>query len=206
MALITLAYSQFDIFVKQHYTTLNFWLFGGSVGLHYLGFNVSHFFLADKYYRMVKRAPNVLDGKPCTNDRTLFEQFIYWTMLLFNVLSAIVYGFTTSLFYEKVWSKGENPELVKTWIIVSNFTVRACLIVSGAILVACVVKIRAYFKAKNATDYIDTKMLLRHGIAYGLYLVGSITTALVLMVYNLRPDNKALIAIIPWVLIGNSIC
>jgi NhaP-type Na+/H+ or K+/H+ antiporter len=46
--------------------------------------------------------------------------------------------------------------------------------ITGAILVRSVVSIRSYLVSKGASDYIDTNMLLKHAIAFGIYLASTV--------------------------------
>jgi hypothetical protein len=65
----------------------------------------------------------------------------------------------------------EAPGITKN---VYNLSFNACgllMIQSGFILVKGVVDIYLFFKKRNATNYINTGMLLRHAGAFGLYLL-----------------------------------
>mgnify|MGYP003353146145 CR=1 FL=1 len=70
-----------------------------------------------------------------------------------------------------------------------TYSTRLCAITSGVILVNGVLSIRRFFKEKNATDFINTAMLLRHGLAFGLYLVCTSASAIMLLFVNLNPLN-----------------
>lgn len=43
--------------------------------------------------------------------------------------------------------------------------------ISGIILVTGVLRIRNFFSKRNATEFINTGMLLRHAAAFGIYLL-----------------------------------
>ena len=125
-------------------------------------------------------------------------------MLVLNVTSSLCYGFFNGLLFSRIFLKSqESYPKVLSLLIASNFSVRFCLIASGAALMLSVWKVRHFFKSRNATDYINTEMLLRHGISFGLYLVGSVVAAIFLSLYNLDRSNAKREKSLPWVLIAN---
>lgn len=57
-------------------------------------------------------------------------------------------------------------------------------VVSGFVLVRSLLKVRSFFKDRDAADSIDIRALLRHAAAFGLYLVATVVdiSAMVLVV------------------------
>lgn len=57
-------------------------------------------------------------------------------------------------------------------------------VVSGFVLVRSLLKIRSFFKDKDAADSIDIRALLRHAAAFGLYLGATVIdiSAMVLVI------------------------
>jgi hypothetical protein len=51
---------------------------------------------------------------------------------------------------------------------------------SGIMLVSSVIKIKRFFAERNATNFINTSMLLRHAIAFGLYMATTVAYFLAL--------------------------
>lgn len=70
-------------------------------------------------------------------------------------------------------------------------------------LIIGVLNIRAFFKRKNATDFINTGMLLRHAGAFGLYLVCTTAKNIAYTFVSLSPGNQTIYNIFSGVLIGN---
>jgi hypothetical protein len=52
-----------------------------------------------------------------------------------------------------------------------------------------VFKIRQFFKERNAMNYIDTAMLVRHAVAFGFYLATTVIAFLSLSVAIFFPEN-----------------
>ena len=108
-----------------------------------------------------------------------------------NIVSSCAYGYSAVPFYTLVLIKKEKPGPgLITYRIITTFWVRVMSIVSGLILIKSVLQIRNFFKEHNATEFVNTNMLLRHGAAFGLYLVCTIVTAISLMLVNIYSENQ----------------
>lgn len=57
-------------------------------------------------------------------------------------------------------------------------------------LVRGVWKIKRFFRENNAEDYIDTAMLWRHALSFGLYLVSNVAFFSMLALFSFFPDNR----------------
>ena len=110
-----------------------------------------------------------------------------------NIASGVVYGYTLVLFYRIIYI-GDGADAIGTGLkwskIFATFWVRICQVASGVILVRGILRIRRFFREQDAEDYINTAMLLRHGIAFSLYLFGTSLTAISLVFFNIWPDDK----------------
>jgi hypothetical protein len=78
-------------------------------------------------------------------------------------------------------------------------------LVSGYQLIVSVLAIRNFFKARNDEKYINTKMLMRHASAFGLFMVTDLVRYIAFSFYALHPEdptvlNVYLIAKIFWIL------
>lgn len=80
------------------------------------------------------------------------------------------------------------PTWLKDWKISMTLWVRLCALISGFILCWGVYKIRKFFKDQNAMDSLNTAMLWRHGLSFGLYLASSLVTTVTLVIMNLNSD------------------
>ena len=56
-------------------------------------------------------------------------------------------------------------------------------------LVTDVLRIRRFFIERNQAEFINTSMLLRHGVSFGLYLLGSIAVSVATMFTCLMPKD-----------------
>jgi hypothetical protein len=61
-----------------------------------------------------------------------------------------------------------------------------CAIISGAILITSLVKIRNFFKENELDDFLNTPMMLRHSFAYGLYLLSTTGACISTMLVDLN--------------------
>lgn len=55
-----------------------------------------------------------------------------------------------------------------------------------------VIDIRKFFQEKNSTDFINTSMLRRHALAFGLYLAGTTADSVALCIKDLSDDDRTL--------------
>lgn len=52
--------------------------------------------------------------------------------------------------------------------------------------------IRRYFREQDATDYINTGMLLRHALSFGLYLLGTSATGIAEILLSFKKDSQSI--------------
>jgi hypothetical protein len=90
VAIIISGYADYLMILEAIHTSFTTFLFGASYGLFILMFNISHFLLAERYRKMAKTVPAVLDDKP-EPVPSKCEVFKYWTLLSLNILIPIVY-------------------------------------------------------------------------------------------------------------------
>lgn len=132
-------------------------------------FNQAHFFLAYKYQGIAKRVPLALDGKQEEPPSTC-EKVTYWSLFAANITFVVLRG--TFLIVVFLNLRGVS-NFVVTVKVIATTCMGICAIISGVMLVAGVIKIRKFFKEKEAEDSINLPMLIRHAVAFGLYLVSS---------------------------------
>lgn len=164
-------------------------MFGFGAGGYYMCFNVGHLILAEKYHNIAVEAPEVLDGKEPTNKKC--RSMTFQSLLFVNIVTAALYGIGGALYYTKLMYGRTPTPADKIWHDVPLFATRSCTLISGVILVYAVFSIREYFKKKEAIDSLDTAMILRHGLAFGLYLVCSLACTCALIAYATHPDQFA---------------
>jgi drug/metabolite transporter (DMT)-like permease len=205
ISLIVFGYGYMKVNAQYDYSYLNEWLNGGGLGLYYSTFNTAHYLLAEKYRDISKRVPAQLNGKP-EPQTTQTEKVVYWLLLCLNVVCGLAYGVAVAIVQSLRDIVIEKPGLFLTvFKLVVTYATRLCAIISGVILIVGVHRIRKFFKERNATDYINTAMLLRHGFAFGLYLVCSTASAVMLLFVNLNPLNPAYFSLFCCVFIADLI-
>jgi hypothetical protein len=73
-------------------------------------------------------------------------------------------------------------------------------------LVSSVFRIRNFFKAKNAEEVIDTRMLARHAIAFGLYMVSDLVRYSSFTLYAFHTSNLQLWNLYNWAVCFWMVC
>ena len=123
---------------------------------------------------------------------TACDKAIYWVLVVSNTLSGLIYGLFTAFWYKQIRVLGKPPE---QWLtnakIAFGFWVAFSSIASGLLLISGVVKIRSFFKDRNAIESIETGILLSHAIAFGLYLFVTIWWAGAIAVFDFSPDSSS---------------
>ncbi len=93
--------------------------------------------------------------------------------------------------YNNKFFKNENPSTFITYCayIVPDL-VGVFQIVSGILLMLGVYRIHSYFKDIEAEVRINTKVLLLHGSAFGLYLLSDVALYITYNIYILQPFRE----------------
>jgi hypothetical protein len=145
---------------------------------------------------MATNIPHVLDGKEEVAPSRC-STAIYWTTLIVNFFAAFVetcFGFFFHLansYYHETPSEWANIGLASMFGL--------CGILQayyGAILMISVFRIRRFFVDRKATDYINTGMLIRHALAFGLYSVTQLTFYAAYILFAFNPNNPGVISIL----------
>jgi len=63
-------------------------------------------------------------------------------------------------------------------------------IYSGFILIRSVVSIKRFFVKEEAEDHLNTDMLIRHAVCFGLYIVTTAVYFIALGVWTLNPTDQ----------------
>lgn len=153
--------------------------------LHFALFATAHLLLAAKYRTISKNIPALLSGKQPENSRRLW----FPVLLVLNVVLPILAAFSHFMVHYYLLIGLDVPTWVgrlSTW---SSFGTGSMLITSGVILVLGVWTIRRFFKESGAEDYINTGMLVRHAIAFGLFLVTNSAYFAVFSVHAKDPSD-----------------
>jgi hypothetical protein len=71
-------------------------------------------------------------------------------------------------------TNSDTVSVFKWTAIVFGISMDLLWCISGAILVRSVYQIRDFFKRQNAEDFINTKMLIKHALTFGTFLIMSL--------------------------------
>lgn len=168
------------IFIRGKETDFLWHLNGVGYGFKITMFNLAHYLLADKYQQIAKTIPLRIKGKEVP-PRSQCSAFIYYFLLVNNILSGILFAFSLALVFS-------NPDV--KWIVItkvgSTYWVNLCAICSGIMLVNGVWKIKKFFALQDTIDNINQGMLLRHSAAFGLYLISTTAVAVIQTLWDLQ--------------------
>jgi hypothetical protein len=153
-------------------------LFGGAAAVL---FNAVHFELAWIYRDISITTPlaiNNLEMEPEDEEKNKRKHDL---LMRANIICCLMYGVTnivSNIFYLNCVNYGGTSCSLSniTWVIYLAFTtlMYALQIVSGVYLISSLQDIRFFFVDSKATDYLDTKQMLIHAFAFGLYLVAAV--------------------------------
>jgi hypothetical protein len=131
-------------------------------------FCISHYLLAVKYQTMSQTVMLVIDGQ-ARKKETTWDKVIFWLILSLNVMLPL-YRALVAIEYRLKLLNGES---IQDWVYISsNISIAGVgllQVLSGTILIISVVKIHRFFVKKQAADFINTRMLLRHAASFGIY-------------------------------------
>lgn len=163
---------------------------------------VSHFLLADKYRTISIKIPSKLDNKPEV-ETSHHEKVKYWVLLSLNIIAPVLMGVAAITLRTTVFIKEEKPStFLSIFNAVAYDTAGALQTYSGVVLVRSVLSIRNFFRDKGKEDFINTGMLVRHALAFGLYLFITIIFFLAFTVYAFFPDSPKIFTIFNLTAIG----
>ena len=182
-------YGLFKLMILKDITKGLVWMIAVGCGVDYLTFSVAHFMLASKYSKMATNIPLLLEGKS-EKPVTTCDRIFYWTMLALNFLA----GFCTGLFLlffrmQTIWRNQPALPWMPTCFNVAQECVMVLQIYSGIILVRSVYKIRRFFVERNAKNFINTDMLIRHSACFILYIITVTTFYVAFGYYTFRPTT-----------------
>lgn len=120
---------------------------------------------------MAEEVPCRLEGLPEPDQKK--SSCTYWTFLVLNVVFPACEGVAYIWLWTTLYinNKKESDGLEIYFFNASVIGTGVLEIISGVLLIQSVGKIRAFFKERDAEDLIDTKVLLLHASAFGIYLV-----------------------------------
>lgn len=114
----------------------------------------------------------------------------YCVMLALNLISGPSRSVASAVYRTIKLVKHQTPsEFLKITIDVSFDLPGFCSIVSGAILVYSVTKIRRFFKDRNEEEQIDTRALCIHASCFVSYLCSAILFYTIYNLYTFAPTR-----------------
>lgn len=106
---------------------------------------------------------------------------------------SIISGFSYYFLFKYSSNHGKLASIFSTTLTVCQLLLGLLLIVSGVILVTTVVAIRQFYKKRNAADAVDTGALVRHAIAFGLFLIAAVEFNLANTLSNIFPYSLPMV-------------
>lgn len=187
ICLVAFQYTEAQINLKDKNSPSMIWLNCSIEGTGLSLFNCAHFILAVNYDKIATEAPMIINGKE-VEQPSLCKRVIHWILLISCVISGPADAIVSSIFYTiSVNQEKEPSNLLSDIKIAVDLWVAFSAIACGVILIVGVIKIKKFFKDKNAIDSIDTSTLTRHAVAFVLFLVGIVLWAIALAIYNVFP-------------------
>jgi hypothetical protein len=158
-----------------------------------LAFNVSHAMLAEKYACAKHRAVMTIEQQVNKLELPKSQQKAYKSLIVLNIVLSVVSGFSYVLLFKYYNYHDKLTTILENTISVCPFILGVLLIVSGVILVTTVIAIRRFYKKRDAADAVDTGALVRHAIAFGLFLVAAVDFNLAIALNNIFPESLPVI-------------
>lgn len=122
---------------------------------------------------------------------TACDKAVHWTLIAANAISGPAYGLSVAFFYITRDVNGNEVGLgLKTFKVVATLSVKVCQIISGAMLLYSVYLIKKFFADKNATEVVNTGLLWRYSISFGLYLFCTVISTIALIIANITGKSN----------------
>jgi hypothetical protein len=142
---------------------------------------------------MATNVPLLLDGKQ-EQPVTPGQHACSMTLYVLNIVGPLLYGVFGGILRDVILTTDKDAG---AWILVgfasSLILVSLLVTFSGIVLIKSVFSIRTYFKEKEAMDYINIAMLMRHAAAYGLFMIGCVAYLMSQLIWSLRPSQATYI-------------
>lgn len=161
------------------------------VGVRDSLFSLAHYLLADKYRTIAHNLPNQFSDRKSNKsaEKQKCRKIIHWILIVCNVGFPILASLFVFIFGIEVLKNHfhQAGHWVLVMITITSSLVGLVQMISGIILVQFVLKIRAFFKSRNEMDCINSRALLRHAIAFGLFLLTDIAYYVMWPIYTHFP-------------------
>jgi hypothetical protein len=100
---------------------------------------------------------------------------VFWVLVVINTVSPVLQGIVIFIFRTRLLITHKPISKTLSLVIATSFDlVGLSQLISGVLLVASVLKIRAFFKRQQAEHFINVGMLVRHAACFGLFLITTI--------------------------------
>jgi hypothetical protein len=131
--------------------------------------------------------PLAIEGEPFPDEFKRKENLLYWGLIAPNVIFPLMELFLVP-FWVNYFANKSSCAFVHILINVASVGVNLFQIISGIMLVSSVISIRDYLKQNNP-DGIDTKKLVTHSGAFGLFLLCQLIYSASQILYTLNPTE-----------------
>jgi hypothetical protein len=181
-----------QIFIDNSLTTSSIWGYAITDAVGNLCFLVSHFELAWTYRRIAGDTPMLLNEElTVMSEDDAKSRVWYWVLMASNCLIPVL-QFIGYVVYLSAYKTSNVTEADKWLLNVATLGGDFLLIVSGFYLISSVVKIRKELIENGTPNILNTKNMLLHGSAFGIFLlsVSEYAVAETLLIFN--PKSQSL--------------
>jgi hypothetical protein len=153
-------------------------------GVDYLCFNLSHAILAWVYHNIATKAPSILSGQPLDQVKLERDKRIRNVLITLNVIMPVILVPFVVSWKEAKNNQAEPSTFVNLGKTICDVGIIILQMLSGFYLVNSLRLVKSYFEESGATKFLNTRVMVLHVGAFGLYLLSLIGVLVVLSLYN----------------------
>jgi hypothetical protein len=200
---LLIAYSNYTLNGNRDFTELNIWFYGIGWGVFTLMFNTAHQMFAWQYHTMSTEIPRILEEKPISESYNKRQKCCKWFLMSLNIIFPCLLPIVSIRYSNAIYlnSNGCNetltvcctPSQIEEYSYDFVFvSIGVLQLISGTYLVRGVLKIRRFFVDRGEKSSINTRIMLTHSFAYGLYMTANVIYYLIFSyhVYTEPGDSK----------------
>lgn len=160
-------------------------------------FSVAHWILAAKYRMNAAEMPLIVQGKQVPEEQRESRRRNFRLVLALNILATFAeLLFDIPLNIALFSTTTESPSaFVLYGAIITPTVMTVFLVVSGVVLIRSILKIRNFYRDSGTESQLNTRALLFHAVAFGLYMIGVVLYAIAWDISTRFPTNEKLVAI-----------
>jgi hypothetical protein len=170
MGILINVYGTWQLFVKENDNIFNIVILSLGETIADLGFCVSHWVFAARYYLMGIQMPYVVEGKSLPEDQQQRFALLYKVLLVLNFVCPVLES-AVLIPFNIMYFKGEQYSAFFSFVAACVPILPGVLeIISGVYLIKGLAAIRKFYKEKNMENEMDTRTTRLHAWAFLLYI------------------------------------